>query len=162
MKTFRLGHVLLRDRSVVDHEPHKLGVAGSIPAPATTLRRPIADNAPASPRFNQSVRSDKSRPTHCCIERGDRAGWFYSFVPMTTLGAERSSAKGGRWFLAGSIVRLVRRLFSGVNPHGEVGRQGSLITFPTAFTSAGSFSDHRLPFYLGCQAAAGHVMWRMA
>ena len=27
----------LRDRSVVDHEPHKLGVVGSIPAPATTL-----------------------------------------------------------------------------------------------------------------------------
>ncbi len=28
---------VMRDRSVADHEPHKLGCVGSIPAPATTL-----------------------------------------------------------------------------------------------------------------------------
>lgn len=44
---------------------HKPEFAGSNPAPATNL--------------SQSVRSDKSWPTHYRHDRGDRAGWLFRF-----------------------------------------------------------------------------------
>lgn len=133
-------------------QSHKLEVGGSNPPCATTtlrwgqwlrrvfkskhtrtingtprdLLRPFADNAPASPRFNQSVCSDNPVLISMCSGRGDHMGWFYAFVPMTTLGT--SAASTG---LVGTCARLISRwaarvsfLIFGANPHVGVGRTG--------------------------------------